>query len=126
MIQRFDLDIKAAGQPFDDEFEVESNTSRILGVLLTSDREDLLFYRGSQEIKVNNQELCPEGYESKLLMSGLNVAPSERFHQANLPVGNRKIDIRYLDTDHPKAFFQPYRVSLYVFLDEYDYDGEDI
>lgn len=118
IIQRFDLQIDRAGETFDEEFEVESRSERILGILLTSDREDLMFYRGSQEIKINNQEVYPEGYESKLLMSGLNVAPQERFHEVIFYVGNRKIDVKYKDTDHPKASFQPYRVSLYVFMRE--------
>ena len=120
LIQRFDLQVAQAGQSVDQEFEVEAGASRILGILLTSDREDLMFYRGSQEIRVSNQELCPEGYESKLLMSGLNVPPHERFHEADFSTGNRQVDVKYQDTDHPRATFTPYRVSLYLFMETDD------
>ena len=118
IIQRFDLQVTEAGQPVTEEFEVEAIADRLLGLLLTSDREDLLFYRGSQEITINNQEICPEGYESKLLMSGLNVSPNERFHEISLYVGNRQLDVKYKDTEHSKAPFEPYRVTVYVFLME--------
>ena len=116
IIQRFDLQVSQSGQTVDQEFEIEAGASTILGILMTSDREDLVFYRGSQEIRVSGRELCPEGYETKLLMSGLNVSPNQRFHEADLSTGNRQVDVKYLDTDHPKAIFQPYRVSLYLFM----------
>jgi hypothetical protein len=115
VIQRFDLAITAAGQLHSDTFEIQAGTSKVLGILMTSDREDLMFYRGAQEIKVNSQEFMPEGYESKLLMSGLNVPPHERYHTAEFAVGSRKVEMRYRDSEHTKAPFEPYRVSLYVF-----------
>ena len=116
IIQRFDLQVSQSGQIVDQEFETEAGASTILGILMTSDREDLMFYRGSQEIKISGQELCPEGYETKMLMSGLNVSPNQRFHEADLSTGNRQLDVKYKDSDHLLAVFQPYRVSLYLFM----------
>lgn len=115
VIQRFDLDITTAGQPVSDEFEIQAGTSKLIGILMTSDREDLMFYRGEQEIKVNSKEVVPESYETKLLMSGLNTVPGQRYHETEFSVGSRKVEVKYKDNNHVKAPFEPYRVSLYVF-----------
>lgn len=114
--ERFDIKIKEAGQGYKGEFELDKNACIITAIALTSDRDDLLFYRGTQKIQLNDQELFPEDFESKLLMSGLNVAPNQRAVSiGDLPAGNGKLDVYYTDTDHVAASFTPYRVTIYVF-----------
>lgn len=114
--ERFDLTISAANQVFKGDFELDKNASLLIGIALTSDRDDLLFYRGSQKIQINDRELFPEGFESKLLMSGINVSPNQRMVKVGMvQVGNGKLEINFKDTDHPSAVFQEYRVSIYAF-----------
>jgi hypothetical protein len=114
--ERFDVDITTANQSFRAEFELDKNAQFLYGIALTSDRDDLLFYRGSQKIQLNDVELFPEGFESKLLISGLNVPPNERIVLlGNIPTGNGKIDFLYKDTPHPSVSFTPHRVTLYAF-----------
>lgn len=107
--------VKEANGRYTSSFELDKDIQNISGVLLTSDKDDLLFYRGSQSLHINKSEVFPEGYESKLLMSGINVNPNIRFHKLNnIPVENGKIDIAYTDNDDIRAEFTPYRVSLYL------------
>jgi hypothetical protein len=114
--ERFDLNITSSESVFKAEFELDKNAKFLIGIALTSDRDDLLFYRGSQKILLNEIELFPDGFESKLLLSGLNVAPDNRMITlGELPTGNGKIDLSYTDTDHVMASFTPYRVTLYTF-----------
>jgi hypothetical protein len=114
--ERFDVDITAENQSFRAEFELDKNAQFLYGIALTSDRDDMLFYRGSQKIQLNDIELFPEGFESKLLISGLNVPPNERIVLlGNIPTGNGKIDFLYKDTPHPSVSFTPHRVTLYAF-----------
>ncbi|MGZ4065027.1 MAG: hypothetical protein ACXVP0_18765, partial [Bacteroidia bacterium] len=84
-------------------------------LLLTSDKDDLLYYRGSQKIEINKEEYFPDGYESKLLMSGINVSPKQRYYDlGGVNPGNGSVKITYLDTEDGRTSFTSYRVSLYL------------
>lgn len=113
--KRFDIAITSGDKVFSQTFELDKNITFIKGVLLTADKEDLLYYRGSQKIEVNKQEVFPEEYESKLLMTGINVSPNNRYYNTgNLPVGNGLVKMEYKDRNDTRLSFEPYRVSLYL------------
>ena len=113
--KRFDIIVKDARANVKEQFELDKNVTRITGILLTSDREDLLYHRGSQKIEINNEEIVPERYESKLLISGMNVSPNERFYKINnTATGNRILKLDYTDADDGRTSFSSYRVSIYV------------
>lgn len=113
--KRFDIIVKEARANVKEQFELDKNVTRITGILLTSDREDLLYHRGSQKIEINNEEIVPERYESKLLISGMNVSPNERFYKINnTATGNRILKVDYTDADDGRSSFSIYRVSIYV------------
>lgn len=114
--ERFDIKITDANQVFKGEFELDKNANIVTGIILTSDKDDLLFYRGSQKIQINDQELFPEDFESRLLMAGLNVAPDQRaISIGNIDSGNGRVEMWYKDTDHATTRFTPYRVTIYIF-----------
>jgi hypothetical protein len=117
--KRFDIQIPQAGAEVTITFELEKSITAIKGLLLASDRDDLLYYQGSQRIEISKEEIFPEGYESKLLMSGINVSPNERYYNlGNMKPGNGQIKIDYTDTPssmNSNTTVQPsYRVSLYI------------
>lgn len=113
--KRFDLLIENAGDKVSDTFELDKHVTGLKGLLLTSDRDDLMYFRGSQRIEVNGEEIFPENYESKLLMSGINVTPQGRYYDlGNMPPGNGQIKVAFQDNASSQAAFTPYRVSLYV------------
>lgn len=109
--------VKTGDETYKESFEVDKHAGKILGITLISDYDELLYYRGSQKIKINEKEIYPEGYESKLLMQGLNVPVNERiiFLGEDILPGNRKVELEYKDTNHPYASFIPYKVKLYVY-----------
>lgn len=116
--KRFDILVTAGDKSFPQEFELDKNVGFIRAVQFTSDRDDLMFYRGTQKIEINGKEYFPEEYESKLLLSSVNVAPNARYYcVGRLEVVNGKIKVTYTDKAHPLAPFAPYRVSLYVKLE---------
>ena len=89
--------------------------------MVTSDKDDMLYYRGAQKIEINKEEYFPDNYESKLLMSGINVPPKQRYYDlGNVNPGNGIIKVTYVDTQDDRTEFSPYRVSLYV-----DCEAED-
>ncbi|HYD23024.1 MAG TPA: hypothetical protein VEB40_16185, partial [Flavipsychrobacter sp.] len=63
--KRFDIQVTEADKVFSGSFELDKDISFIRGILLTSNKDDLMYYRGSQKIEINKQEIVPEGYESK-------------------------------------------------------------
>lgn len=114
--ERFDLKVTAPNQVFKAEFELDKNANFVIGIGLTSDRDDLLFYRGSQKIQLNDQELFPENFESRLLMSGINVAPNDRMVKlGSIEAGNGKLEVWFKDENHSNTKFIPYRVTIYTF-----------
>lgn len=113
--KHFDLNITLAGSSISQTFELDKDITHINGLLLTCNRDDLLYYRGSQRIEVNKQELFPDGYESKLLICGINVSPNLRYHDTgNMPTGNRLVKVEYKDSEDSRAPFEPYRVRVYL------------
>jgi len=110
-----DIPIKAEGQVSKVKFELDKTVKRIKGIKLTSDREDLLFYRGTQRIVINGKERFEENYESKNFQSSLNVDVNKRYkNMRDLEPGNGIIEVDYTDTPHPLTSFSVYRVSLNV------------
>ena len=110
----FDIDITEPGQKISKTFELDKTITAIKGVLVESDRDDLLYYRGAQKIEINRQQYFPEKYASKLLMSGINVSPNARYYDlGNVPPGNGIIKVDYVDTQNTQTQFSAYKVSYY-------------
>jgi hypothetical protein len=113
--KRFDILVTSEQQVVTQTFELDKNITNIKGILLTSDKDDLMYYRGSQRIEINKAEVVPENYESKLLMSGINLSPNLRWYEiGNLPAGNGLVTIKYQDRTDNRTTFEAYRVSLYL------------
>jgi hypothetical protein len=113
--KRFDIQIITAEQAISKSFELDKTIIAINGLLLTSDKDELLYYRGSQKIEINGDEYFPENYESKLLMSGINVAPKQRYYElGGVSPGNGTIKLSYQDREDGRTDFATYRVSIYI------------
>jgi hypothetical protein len=113
--KRFDINVTDSGVVTSKTFELDKNIALVRGLLFTSDRDDLLYYRGSNKVEINRQEIFPEGYETKLLMTGLNVSPNDRFYDlGGLSPGNGKVKVDYKDNNEDRLAFAPYRVSIYL------------
>jgi hypothetical protein len=113
--KRYDIEITTANTTYSKQFDLDKNIKFIKGILMVSDKDDLMYYRGSQRIEISKEEIFPEGYESKLLLSGINVAPNQRYYDlGNHPVGNSTIGVQYKDTPDVRTAFVPYRVSIYL------------
>lgn len=113
--KRFDIDVTESSGVNSKTFELDKNITAIHGILFTSDRDDLLYYRGTNKVEINRQEIFPEGYETKLLMTGLNVSPNDRFYAlGGIAPGNGKLKVEYKDNNEERLGFSLYRVSVYL------------
>jgi hypothetical protein len=116
--KRYDLQIPVSGAVVREQFELDKNVSKVNAILLTSDKEEQLYNRGSQKIEINGYEIFPEKYESKLLMSGINVSPNDRYYKIeNTTVGNRIMKVEFTDAQDSRSSFSSYRVSVYLELE---------
>lgn len=102
------------GQPLNKKFDLDKNVRVVHGIVMSSDRPNLLFYRGSQRIELSGEELFPEDYESKMFMSGMSVAPDDKYKSLGdgVVAGNGELKIQYKDTHNPNALFASYKVIV--------------
>ncbi|SKC47305.1 hypothetical protein [Ohtaekwangia koreensis] len=124
-VQRmFSFLVETEGQLVSKKFDLDKNVKIVHGILFSSNRKSLLFHRGSQRVEISGEEVIAENFESCLFMSGLAVAPNEKFKtfgeqegkQADngIPAGNGEVKIQYKDTANPDAEFAPYQVNMYL------------
>lgn len=114
LYKRYDLQVQTPGENLRSEVELDKFTSRVTGFQLCADRDDLLFLRGTLGIRLNSEEIYPEDYEAKLLVSGLGVGPDGRYAKVDLSPGNLRLNLDFQDHENPLAPFTAYRVSVYV------------
>ena len=114
LIKWVDLNIDVQNKTYSVTYELDKSIAYIKGFQLTTNRDALLYSRGTQKIEVNKVEIVPEGYESKQLYSTPNVPVNERFFQrgGKVPVGNGQVKFEYTDTNDATVQFEPYRVRL--------------
>ncbi|HEY9008089.1 MAG TPA: hypothetical protein VIM75_18235 [Ohtaekwangia sp.] len=112
----FTFTVEAEGEPVNKKFDLDKNVKLVRGILMSSNYPNLLFYRGSQRIEISGEEIFPENYESKLLMSGISVAPDQKFRTLGNGVvaGNGELKIQYKDTANARAPFESYSVTIIV------------
>jgi hypothetical protein len=112
--KRYSIEVTKAGDPYSKKFDLDKNIKLVHRMTITSDDLKQVFYRGSQRIEISGDEIFPEDYESKLLMSGISVPPDEKFRTLGNGVvaGNGEIKVLYKDTESPHAAFSPYKVNF--------------
>jgi hypothetical protein len=106
--------VEAEGEPVSKKFDLDKNVKVVHGIIMSSDRPNLLFYRGSQRIELSGEELFPEDYESKMFMSGMSVAPDDKYKSLGNGVvsGNGELKIQFKDNANPNAPFAAYKVIV--------------
>jgi hypothetical protein len=111
----FSLDVDTAEGLYNKKFVLDKNIVMVRKLIFSSNNPKLLFFRGTQRLEINGEEVFPENYESKLLMAGLGVPPDEKFKtldNGGVIAGNGEIKLAYKDTNHNEAVFTPYKVNI--------------
>lgn len=111
--KRFELKVTEPGKTVSQTFELDKTIKSVRGILLTSDKTDLLYYRGSQKIEINNEEYFSENYRSKWLMSDSSLPSRIRYYDIGvINPGNGSIKMTYQDREDSRTIFFQYRVLL--------------
>ena len=112
--KRFNLQVDTASRSYSKKFDLDKNIKVVRGIVITSNKLNMLFYRGSQKIEISGDEIFPEDYESRLLMSGINVPPDQKYAElGEVLAGNGEVKVVYKDSENTDAPFTPYEVSFY-------------
>jgi hypothetical protein len=117
----FSLEVKEAGKLYNPvKWELSKNTVRVKGIQLTSDFPNKLYYRGTQRIEIGGDELFPEGFDAKVLLSSISVPPRERFFDlGEVQPGDLSVKVRYQDQNHERAALgKGYTVIVVLLVDE--------
>ncbi len=111
-----DIAVTAQNKTYSVIYELDKTIAFIKGFQISSDRDAVMYSRGTVKIEVNKQEIVPEGFEAKQLYSSPNVAVNERFfiRGGRVPAGNGQVKFEYTDTSDTSVQFENYRVRLYL------------
>ena len=113
--KEYDIAITDEEQTVKKTFEVDKSVKTVRGVMLLSNRPDLVFYRGAMRLEVNSEEIFPEGYSASRLLSSPNVKPNDRVYTiGEQSAGNGLIKIEYTDAPDGRTVFEAYTVTLCV------------
>jgi hypothetical protein len=111
----FEVQISAAGQSVKKIFELDKSMKTVTHYTILSNREDLLYYRGSFGLEINKDEIVAEGYSVKKVVCWPSVPADSRLKSiGKLEVGSGLINFQYSDTADGLTTFQPYTVTLSV------------
>ncbi len=110
----FSFLVDTEGTSYSKKFDLDKNVKLVHGIMLSSDKPNLLFYRGSQRLEISGDEIFPEDFESKIMMSGLAVAPDQKYLSLGNGVvsGNGEVKVQYKDTVNLNAPFASYKVII--------------
>lgn len=111
----FRIPVPTANGLFSKEFELPSDVQVVTGLAITADRRDLAWKRGTVGLTIAGQELIVEGEDAAEYMYGSNH-PARTWAFGELPVAasDRRMQVRYTDTDEPDAAFSTYTVKIVV------------
>lgn len=110
-----EIPVESNNQIYTKNFDLPKNVKAVLGLLVSTDKDDMLYHRGKQKIEINKVEFFPEKYRSKLLMAGLNVPMNAKYYDmGRFHPGNGAVKIVYTDRDDGRSVFEPYLVEVYL------------
>lgn len=113
--QTFNLQVTDNGKTVKKTFEVDKSVVVINAVALTSNREEVMYYRGSVRLEINKDEIYSEGTPAKEIYSLPSVDANKRpLGIGTIPTGNGLITLEYTDNEDGRTPFVAYTVSLTI------------
>jgi len=104
-----------------EQVTVNVNTDKlyknITGLVLTLPYNVLPADRAEIQLVINDQEIFPENFEAKLIVSDLSIPVNERLYKIEEEADGSTVKIKYKDGGMPDMQY-PYEVRLYLKLEE--------
>ena len=111
----FKLPVSLSGELLTKEFDLLSDMGSVIGLAVTSDRRDLVFYRGSIGVSIAGKDLIQEGEDANEYMFGIEH-PSRTWAFGELPLDStdRRMRVRYQDSEVAGRAFSVHVVKIVV------------
>lgn len=111
----FNLQVTEAGKTVRKTFEVDKSVVSIQAVALQSNREELMYYRGTFKLEINKDEIFSDETSAKKIYALPSVDANHRpYRIGNVATGNGLIAFDYTDNEDGRTVFAPYTVSLMI------------
>ncbi|MGQ0829403.1 MAG: hypothetical protein ACT4ON_13525 [Bacteroidota bacterium] len=116
--QKIDLTIAAANDVVSTKgVTTDRSYKKVKGIQVTCTDGEAHELGSFDKFEINSREIYCNGYEIKLIFSGIDVAPNERFDkEVDEEAENSTVDITYRDKNVAGTIF-PYTVSIYLRLE---------
>lgn len=109
----YDLgEIPDPGHVKNEDISLSFPNATLTGIQLSGDNRVAVLRRGTLRMELNGQEVFPEGFPAESLLSGVQVAPDDRYYTLDLPVGSGNLKFRYIDVDNPLTPHTPYTPKI--------------
>ncbi len=113
--EKIEISVTSDGQEVSFSHTTEVDHTCIIGVALVVSNENAL-PNSTLELDVDGQKVFPTGFEAKLIYSGQEVPPDDRFFKyINRPVKQVKIEGKYTDGS-ALSTFASYTANLYLMM----------
>lgn len=87
---------------------------RVTGIHVTASDANGLTNSTFQKFEIDRQEIYPQGFEAKLISTGQEVNPNDKFdHDIDEPANDTQVDITYRDGSAAGVVY-PYTVNIYL------------
>ena len=104
--ETFEVVVGTAATRYSETFELPKNVKKVLGVQITGDLQDKIYFRGKLGLSINKQEIFPENKPVKSLMSSPAVEPAKRYIElGDLEAGNSEVKVIFTDEANANAAF---------------------
>ena len=115
-IQIIKIPVAQSGEKVKFSADTDKMYRQITG-LYASLPEDKAVTGTSLELKISDKEIFPEDFEIKMISTGMNVSPNERFYERiNEEANGSRIEGRLSDSGLADTY--PYIAKLYLRLEE--------
>ena len=117
--QLIKVKIVAAGDSVKFTADTDKLYERIDGMFVSLPKEDSHF-GSTLELRIADQEVLPEGFETKLLACNQSTSPNERFfhfdHEERIEAKGSHIEGRFTDGGFVSGITFPYQAIIYLKL----------
>lgn len=108
------LVITAAGS-FPINAETDKAYRKVTGVQFNSTDSNALKDAVFSKFEIDSNELFPDGFEVKLIQTGLDLSPNERFYKVDEKAEGSTVAGSYKDAGNASAY--PYNAYIYLRLE---------
>lgn len=113
--EKIEINVTSAGQEINFSHTTEIDHTRVIGVAQVFSNEAAL-PNSVIEMNIDGQTVFPTGFESKLIYTGMEVPPDEKyFRYLDRPVNRVKITGKFTD-GKALAQFAAYSANIYLMM----------